>query len=120
MSQVSFRAEFPRQWEQSQARGDNEAVPCPHHRADVQAVVGMVPMRNSLKRTAEHNLGSGAPLDNSIVATSGGPTHELMRMFAQLLGGRGFRGPGDDGGGIALDFPPPRQQLQVVMNWLMG
>ena len=88
-------------------------------------------MRNSMKRTAEQNLGSeaplgsrylgsGAPLGNSLVANPGGPTQELMRMFAQLLGGRGFRGPGDGGGGIALDFPPPRQQLQVVMNWLMG
>ena len=120
VDQVSFRAQFPGQWNQSQARGDNQAVPCPHHRADVQAVVQTVPMRNSLKRTAEHNLASGAPLDNSIVATSGSPTHELMRMFAQLLGGRNLRGPGDGDGGIALEFPPQRQQLQVVMNWLMG
>jgi hypothetical protein len=38
--QLSFQAEFPRQWTQSQARGDNQAVPCPHSAVDVQAVFG--------------------------------------------------------------------------------
>ena len=43
-----------------------------------------------------------------------------MRMLAQLLGGGGSRGPGDGEGGIALEYLQPRQQLQVVMNCLMG
>ena len=118
--QRSFHEQYPLQWAQSQARGDNRAVPCPHHATDVAAVVSMVPMRNSMKRTAENNLGSGAPLGNTFGANAGGPTHELMRMFAQLLGGGGFRGPGDGDGGIALEMLPPRQQLLAVMNLLMA
>ena len=129
--QRSFHEQYPLQWAQSQARGDNRAVPCPHHAGDVQAVLVTVPMRNSMKRLAERNLGSGAPLGNSypgsgaplgnsLVENPLGQAHDFMRMFAQILGGRGFRGPGDGGGDIALEFTPPRQQLQVVMIWLMG
>ena len=118
--QVSLRAQFPGQWNQSQARGENTAVPCPHHATDVAAVVSMVPMRNSMKRTAENNISSGAPLGNSLGANAGGPVHDVVRMLAQLLGGSRSRGPGDGEGGIALEYLQPRQQLQVVMNSLMG
>ena len=120
VSQVLFRDEFPRQWDQSRARGDNEAVPCPHPRADVQAVVRTISMRSSMKRIAEHNLASGAPLDNGIATTSSSPPLELMRLFGQLLTERNLRGHGDGDGGIALELLPQRQQIQVVMNWLMG
>ena len=128
---ILFQEQYPMQWTQSQARGANDAVPCPHSASDVQAVLGEVPMRNSMRRLVEHNRGSGAPLGtsypgsgaplgNSPVADPCGQPIELLRMFAQLLGGRGFRGPGDGDGDIPLEFPPPRQQLQVVMIWLMG
>ena len=111
--QVSLRAQFPAQWNQSQARGDNRAVPRPHHATDVAAVVAMVPMRNSMKRTAENKLGNGVPLGNSFGVNAGGSTHELMRMFAQLLGGRSLRTPGDGDSGIALEMLPPRQHELV-------
>jgi len=126
-----FQEQYPIQWTQSQARGDNAAVPCPHSASDVQSVLAVVPMRNSMRRFVEHNRGSGAPLGtsypgsgaplgNSPVADPCGQPIELLRMFAQLLGERSFRGPGDGDGDIALEFPPPRQRLQVVMIWLMG
>ena len=150
-NQFSFQELFPAQWTQSQARGNNEAVTCPHSATDVQSMLRFVPMRASMKRMLESHgsvatrgssylgsgdplgnmyPGSGAPLGNSLEANPCGQPQEFMRMFAELLGGRGFRGPGDGGGDIALEFPPPRrdaalafppprQQLQVVMNWLM-
>ena len=128
---ILFQEQYPMQWTQSQARGANDAVPCPHSARDVQVVLAEVPMRNSMRRLVEQNRGSGAPLGtsypgsgaplgNSPVADPCGQPIELLRMFAQLLGGRGFRGPGDGDGDIPLEFPPPRQQLQVVMIWLMG
>ena len=70
---------------------------------------------SSMKRTAEYNIAvrSGAPLNNSVGENPGGSGLELMRMFAQLLGGGGFRGPGDRDGGIALEMLTPRNHASL-------
>ena len=44
IDQITFQAQYQRQWQVSLARGDNRAVPSPFLQTDIALVLGTVPM----------------------------------------------------------------------------